>query len=167
MARNLSVSDWEVASIVQMGGAAGPGAGLYFFEFRSKNANFRGQFIFTGGGIGAGGSIGGASAPSPADVFRNKAYSPFAKLDCDQSFTANDLDKSAGRISSIGASGAYGYSFTYITALKNPYLAALTLTIFGDTLFHAQSVGGFGVGVGAGVNVFGGVWKLIGESHYY
>lgn len=167
MARNLSVSDWEATSVVQMGGAAGGGGGLYFFEFRSKNADFRGQFVFVGGGVGAGGSVGGASAPSPADIYRNKGYNPFTKLDCDQAFTANDLDKSVGRISSMGASGAYGYSITCITALKNPYFAALTLTLFGDSMFHSQNVGGFGVGVGANVTIFGGVWKLIGESHYY
>ncbi|RWP39326.1 hypothetical protein [Mesorhizobium sp.] len=63
-------NDWQCVGVAQVAGADILGAGLYLFEFRSSAANFRGKYVFAGGGLGAGGSLGGgAGGPSPLGRF--------------------------------------------------------------------------------------------------
>lgn len=168
MISSKKANDWEIAGIAQVGGADVVGAGVYFFEFRSKAADFRGQFIFIGGGLGLGGSVGGASMPAPGDFVCARAYSPFSSLRCDRDFSADDLDLVAGRITSAGASFAYGYSVVRVTAFTNALAAGpgLLVQAFLPTLFHSFPASGWGTGVGASVTVFSGIWKKIGGGGY-
>jgi hypothetical protein len=71
MGKSTKTNDWQRCGVAQVGAAAGPALGIYCFEFRSKNANFRGVYLFVGAGAGLGGSLGGAAAPSPVDVVKN------------------------------------------------------------------------------------------------
>ena len=73
------VTDWEITHIAQVGGAATVGGGVYFFEFKSKEAGVRELFTFGGAGIGLGGSIGGGTLDgSPCVVVE---CLPFSALD--------------------------------------------------------------------------------------
>lgn len=147
--------DWEACGIASMGGAAGGGAGVYFFEFRSKKADCRASFILTAGGVGAGGSLGGAVAPSPVDVAKNRMPELFSALKCLRSFSCDYLDWSYGGLYGVGVAGAYGYSMAKISAGLFP------------RLFLDQDVSGWSIGVGITAVSFRGTWIQLGSSRGY
>jgi hypothetical protein len=152
---DVAATDWQCVGVAQVGAAVFAAGAIYCFEFRSTRANVRGQYLFIGGGLGLGGSLGGGTAPSPANFARNEQPDLWTPLTCARPFSANDLDKSYAALSTIGALGAYGYSLTRITAgWTNP-------------LFLDQDVSGWGTGVGAGGAMMPGIWLRIGVHGYY
>jgi hypothetical protein len=147
-------SDWEAVGVAQAGGVYVAGAGVYFFGFRSRMANCQAQFVFAGGALGLGGSLGGGSGPSPWDVINNTPPNMWTRIKSKRPFSADDLDWSYGALSTLGAAGAYGYFLLGIAA-------GLT-----DTLFEDQDVSGWGTGVGIIGAVMIGTWKKVGASSY-
>lgn len=148
-------ADWQAVGIAQVGGAVGIAGGIACFDFRSKSADFRGTYLFVGGGIGLGGSLGGGVAPSPGDFIHNTPPDVWSALDVQRPFSGKDLDFAYASISSLGVGAAYGYTLMSITAG------------WADPLFTAQNVSGWGTGVGIAGAMLIGVWKLIGENTYY
>jgi hypothetical protein len=147
--------DWEACGIAQVGVGAGAAGGVYFFDFRSKKADCHAHFILTAAGLGGGGSLGGAVAPSPLDVIKNRVPELFSPLKCLRPFACDDLDWSSGAILSVGAGAMVGYSLAQISAGAVPQL------------FEHQDVSGWGIGMGAtGVSLVG-MWTQLGESTNY
>ena len=155
MATNIKANDWQCCGVAQVGAAAGPAAGIYCFEYRSKNADFRGVYLFLGGGGGLGGSLGGAVAPSPGDVINNRLPDLWSSLRCTRPFSSDDLHLSYAAMSSAGVSACYGYSLVGISA------GLIT------ELFKSQEVSGWGIGVGASASILIGSWIRIGSGGYY
>ena len=144
MALDTRASDWEFAGICQVGGAAGVGGGGFMFMFQSETAGERQDVFFFGGGIGAGGSIGGASSPhiSTGEI-------PYSPITCINPFSMRDLHNSVGSIVSGGLSTIVGLSYTLI--------AATSL----DTAYFERQGGLSGsLGVGIGGTAFVGIWKV-------
>jgi len=130
----VKASDWEIASIRQIGGADITGAGIWFFKIRSKYVGIDEPFNYVGVLGGYGGSIGGASLPSPTSP-RQMSYS---RIQCLQRFSLDDLDGSFGRITNMSASVIAGYSLLCVSAYT-----------FSGSLFVSQWCNGFGAGFGA------------------
>jgi hypothetical protein len=151
MSTTKKASDWEALAIASIGGAGGLGGELIMFQFRSKEARFEGDYLFIGGGIGAGGSLNGAIAPSPADVARGgRGMNLWSSIKVLKPFSGDDLDMAYAKVDSASVAGAYGYSFMLITGG------------FFDRLFNLQSVSGWSVGVGINVGIMPGIWKRLG-----
>jgi hypothetical protein len=155
MSASTRANDWECVGVATVGGAAMIGGSLTMFQFRSKAADFLGEYLFTSGGFGVGGSLNSAVAPSPSDLYnggRNINY--WSKL-TSKAFSADDLSNALGEMSTAGVSAAYGYSLVYISAgLFDPY-------------FKHQYIGGWGIGVGASVTAMAGVWIRLSSKNYY
>jgi hypothetical protein len=157
MSASIQANDWQCVGVAQAGAVAGVGAGVYFFEFRSRNADFRGAFNLFGAGIGLGGSLGGATAPSPSDVIHNRNPDLFTSLRADRPFSANNLHLSYANYRSIGASAAVGYSIVRISAAS-----------LWNNWFTGQDVSGWGIGgISAGAVALGGLWVKLSEGKYY
>lgn len=137
MSFTKQASDWKVATVAQVGGAASVGGGVFWVMFQSDTAGVKETFAFSGGGIGVGGSAGGASLTPD---------SPSAIV-CDRAFSVADLHNSAGRLTLAGASLAVGYALVYISAFN-----------WSGSMFSSQYAGGFGAGVGLGAMSLVGVW---------
>jgi hypothetical protein len=155
MSTEVAAADWQCVGVAQVGGAVVLAAGLFCFEFRSEAANFRGQYLFVGGGIGAGGSLGGGTAPSPGDFISDTPPDLWTSLQCEREFSADDLHLAYAALSNLGAAGAYGYTLMGISA-------GLT-----DPLFTDQNVSGWGTGVGISGSILVGVWTRIGGTDFY
>lgn len=156
MSLSTRANDWQCVCIAQVGVGALAAAGVYAFEFRSRNADYRGVFSFGGVGAGIGGSLGGSTAPSPSDVAHNRNPDLWTSLRVRRPFSANDLNHSFAGIESAGASAIVGYSLVTITAG------------FWDILFYEQDVSGWGIG-GLGLSAVNltGMWFRANESRYY
>lgn len=156
MSANQSSADWSCVGVAQVGGGFGVAAGIYCFEFRSLSANFRGTYLFVGGGLGVGGSLGGGVAPSPGDfVNHDQVPDLWTPLVCRRPFSGDDLDKAYAALTTLGVGAAYGYAVTSISAG------------WVDPLFTDQNVSGWGTGVGVAGAMMPGVWIRIGMSDYY
>ncbi len=145
MGFHTTAADWEFTGVCQIGGAAGLGGGGFMFEFRSATAEVREEVFFIGGGIGAGGSMGGAGAP---DI--STGQMSFSPITCDQPFSLSNLHNCGGRLTSLGAAAVLGAGMLYISAAT-----------FREEYFHSQ--GGFGFslgGFGLGGFTFVGLWKV-------
>ena len=92
MSTTVAASDWETQGVAQVGGAAGLGGAMYLFVFRSRSADCRALFVFIGAGVGLGGSVGGASVPSPSDILQNVSPYMWTSIPCTRAFAATDLD---------------------------------------------------------------------------
>jgi hypothetical protein len=147
--------DWEVCGVAGVGGASELALGSSMWMFRSQMANCLVKFVFVGAGVGGGGDLGGAGAPSPTDVARGTASSSWTRLQCNCPFSVQDLNWASGRITSLGAAFAYGYSACFISAGSFP------------SLFNSQDVSGWGTGVGLSGSLLLGVWKQLGSSTAY
>lgn len=146
MGLRTDATDWEFAGLAQLGGAAGVGGGANAFFFRSASAGVNEMVLFLGGGIGAGGSLGGSGAPD-FDTGR-MSYSP---IECTQAFSLHDLHNSSGRVSNGGVACAVGYGATYISAG------------WGDNILFEHQ-GGLGLsagGFGLSATMFFGVWQVL------
>jgi hypothetical protein len=155
MSTTATGNDWQAVGVAQVGGARIVGGGIYCFEFRSLSADFRGKYLFLGAGVGAGGSLGGGSAPGPGDFITNSKPDLWSKIKCKRPFSGDDLDLAYAALSTLAVEGAYGYALTGISA-------GLI-----DPLFDSQDVSGWGTGVGVIGAILVGVWKRIGSSAYY
>jgi len=149
MGYSTQASDWQVAGAAQVGAAAGVGGGGWMFVFQSRAANYSASFLFAGFGLGAGGSMGGASMPD-----LSSGGMSWSSIRCDQAFSGEDLNYSAGRLTTAGAGLAVGYGFVYISAFN-----------WSGSLFSSQSVGGFSIGVGASAITTAGVWKWMSTGN--
>jgi len=143
MGRGTKATDWEVAGVAQVGGAATVGGGLWMFEFKSSLAGMKVPFLFIGAGLGLGGSIGGASAPD-----MSSGQPSYTALRCDRAFGVDDLSGSAGRLTTAGAGMAVGYGVVIITAFN-----------FRGPMFASQECYGFTIGVGASAMTTVGMWQ--------
>jgi hypothetical protein len=157
MSQHTQSNDWEIAIICQMGGASGSAAGIFFADVRSVKAMTRAPFIFIGGGFGFGGSMGGGGGPSPADVVRNHVPDMYTKIPNvgGVRWSVDNLDCASGKIVSLGAAFAYGYSLVRISAGMLP------------PLFESVPCSGWGTGVGANGSVLVGMWKQLGDCGQY
>jgi hypothetical protein len=157
MSDNVRATDWQACGVVSLGGAVIAGVQVYFFEFRSQQANCRATFLFIGAGLGLGGDLGGAVAPDPSSIVHNQNPDLWTSLEIGNGpFSASDLDMSYAGITQATVAGAYGYSAVAITAG------------FGSPLFEAQNVSGWTVGVGVTVSAMAWIWKQLGPgSSYY
>jgi hypothetical protein len=155
MSASTKANDWECVGIATIGGAAGAGGSFTMFQFRSKAADFLGEYLFVAGGVGIGGSLNSAVAPSPSDFYnRGRDMNYWSKL-TSKNFSGDDLSNALGVMSSAGVSAAYGYSLVYITA-----------GLF-DVLFKGQYIGGWGIGVGMSASVMRGLWVRLSSKNYY
>ncbi len=145
MGNGTNVTDWEVAGVAQVGGAATVGGGVWMFEFKSTLAAVKQPFIFVGGGLGLGGSMGGASAPD-----MSSGTPSYTALTCDRAFSINDLSGSAGRLTTAGAGLSVGYGVTIITAFN-----------WGGSMFSSQECYGISIGVGASAITMVGYWHTL------
>jgi hypothetical protein len=150
MGYSTRATDWEASGIAQVGGGAGPAAGYFLFSFRSREADILANFVFSGAGIGLGGSAGGASAPD----FETGDIS-WSSITCTNSFSANDLHNCFGRLTTAGAGFAIGYGVACITAGG-----------WTRTLFESQNMWGMSIGVGAGGLSCLGFWSCIEAQAY-
>ncbi|MBT0957505.1 hypothetical protein IV417_08905 [Alphaproteobacteria bacterium KMM 3653] len=148
MSRVIKADDWKVAGAAQVGGAAVVGGGVWTFIFQSAHAHFSGMYTFTGFGLGAGGSMGGASMPD----FSSGGLS-WTNLECDRSFSADDLDGSAGRLTTAGAGLAVGYGVAIVSAFN-----------WGGSMFSSQECFGGSIGVGASAITMAGAWNMLSEG---
>ncbi len=156
MSASTKANDWECVGVATAGGAAGAGASVTMFQFRSKAADFLGEYIFVGGGIGAGGSLNSAVAPSPTDLYnKGQGMNYWSKITSSRPFSSDDLSNCMGLMSSAGVSAAYGYSLVYLTA-----------GLF-DVLFKSQYIGGWGIGVGVSASVMRGYFIRLSTKSYY
>jgi hypothetical protein len=158
MAFDTQADDWEVSSICQAGGASGAGGGVWLFNFQSADANFYGaNFIFIGGGMGVGGSIGGASFPNMFKQSRlGGSALVWSSIQCDRPFSAADLNWAPGRVTTAGLSLSVGYTLLYVSAKNLPF----------SSLFLSQSCNGPSIGVGATAMATVGLWKWIQDCGY-
>lgn len=148
MSKSRNASDWKIAGAAQLGGGAAVGGGVFMFVVQSDTANFSGSYTFAGAGLAVGGSMGGASMPD----FSTGGLS-WTNLECDRAFSADDLDGSAGRLTTAGAGLAVGAGVVIVTAFN-----------WGGYLFSSQECYGFSVGVGASAASLVGRWDLISEG---
>lgn len=156
MSASIKSNDWQTVAVATVGAAVGGGASLTMFQFRSKKSDFLGEYLFVGGGIGLGGSLNSAVAPSPSDfVNRGRDLNYWCDLKVSKPFSGDDLSNSSGDITSAGVSAAYGYSIVFITA-----------GIF-DKLFSHQYIGGWGIGVGVSASTMKGIWVRLSTKNYY
>jgi hypothetical protein len=155
MSASVKSNDWQCVGVATIGGASGLGGAVTFFQFRSKKADFLGEYIFAAGGLGVGGSLNSGVAPSPSDFAtggRNINY--WSDIKGSRAFSADDLDNCLGEMGSAGVSGGYGYSLVFISA-----------GIF-DLLFLNQYIGGWGIGVGMSASIMKGLWKRLSVKNY-
>lgn len=157
MSTTARANDWQCVGVAQAGALAGVGAGVYLFEFRSRNADFRGVFLLGTVGIGGGGSIGGGTSPSPSDILHNRNPDLWSNLQAETPFSADDLHLSFGNYRGVGASAGIGYSVVRIS---------------GQSLFRNwfvnQNVSGWGIGgLSIGGGAMGGLWIKIADGRYY
>ena len=138
MGLTTQARDWKCATAAQIGGAAQVGGGVYWILFQSAEAHAREMFMFIGGGLGLGGSVGGA----------NVTPDSLTAITCDQAFSVADLNMSPGRLTLAGAALAVGYAVVYISAFN-----------LSGSLFTSQYVGGFGAGVGVSAQTLVGYWR--------
>ncbi len=150
MGFETQASDWKVSGVAQVGGAAAVGGGAWTLIFKSDSADYAAMFAFLGGGLGAGGSVGGASMPD----FSNGGLS-WTHIECDEAFSAADLNWSAGRLTTAGAGLAVGYGVIIISAFD-----------WGGPMFSSQECFGGSIGVGASAMTTVGVWKWMDEGNW-
>jgi len=135
--------DWKVAGAANVGGAVSVGAGVWTFVFQSESAQFSGMYYFVGAGIGAGGSLGGASMPD-----WSSGGLAWTELECDRAFSADDLHNSAGRLTTAGAGLAVGGGVVILTAFN-----------LRGSMFSSQNCWGGSIGVGASAMTTVGAWR--------
>lgn len=140
--------DWEVTSIGGLSAHLNLGGAAQLFEFRPVNGHGVFQFVFLGIGLGwsHGYRFGNADIPDTT-----KATSVRTRLKCLTSFSAIDLNRSAGRLTTASATASFGYGVTIITAF------GLKRTFFDSQELYGVTAGGFGYG--ASVNA--GLWLQI------
>jgi hypothetical protein len=156
MSATTKANDWECVGVATAGGALGGGAAVTMFQFRSKAADFLGEYVFVAGGIGAGGSLNSAVAPSPTDLYnKGQNMNYWSKISSQRAFSSDDLSNCMGVMSSAGVSAAYGYSLVYLSA-----------GVF-DVLFRDQYIGGWGIGVGVSASVMRGYFIRLSTKKYY
>jgi hypothetical protein len=156
MSASTKSNDWECVGVATVGGAGGAGAAITMFQFRSKSADFLGEYIFVAAGVGLGGSLNSGVAPSPTDFYnKGRDINYWSKINGNRSFSADDLSNCMGVMTSAGVSAAYGYSLVYITA-----------GVF-DILFKNQYIGGWGIGVGMSLSAMRGYFIRLSTKNYY
>ncbi|HWD00598.1 MAG TPA: hypothetical protein VG456_27765 [Candidatus Sulfopaludibacter sp.] len=148
MGYSTKASDWKVAGAASLGGGAILGAGAWTFMLQSRHANYSGFFVFLGAGLGAGGSLNGASAPNLRTGHLN-----WSDIHCESAFSAEDLNLSMGRLTTGSAGLAVGYGLCYLTAFS-----------FSQIWFESQSCNGLSVGVGAVAATTAGMWKHLSDG---
>ena len=141
-------TDWKIAGLAQIGGAAVVGAGIWTFVLQSAHANFSGTYTFTGYGLGAGGSVGGASVPD-----LSTGGLSWTSLECDRAFHADDMDGCMGRLTTAGAGLAVGAGVVIVSAFN-----------WGGSMFSSQECFGASIGVGASAMTTAGMWHLLSEG---
>lgn len=139
------VSDWQLTHIAQVGGASTVGAGVYFFQLRSEEANVNKAFAFGGAGLGLGGSMGGGTLDG----------SPCEMLEC-ISFSALDLHGCYGLVAGGGIGLAVGAGAAVFTALRTRPDGQE------EVLFLAAEAGG-AAGVALGGSSLIGRWCMINQ----
>ena len=177
-------SEWEVRSVLQASFHWKAGAMAQLFEFRRRGEQAAFQFLFLGGGLGAGFLIGSnLPFPNPFKLVWDttaligtalwetgrgltgkplraekiaapkweEAITGFASIECGRTFSAIDLNRSMGRLTTACATAAFGYGATVISAYTLDRI-----------FFESQElVGGQAGGIGVGGSVNKGVWLQI------
>lgn len=178
-----SHSEWEVRSLLASSFHWKAGGIAQLFEFRRAGRKVAFQFLFLGGGLGAGFLVGsnapfvnpfrliwdtttligkalwetgrGLSGKSMREVEAPKweeAITGYARIECGTSFSAIDLNRSMGRLTTACGTVGFGLGATVISAYTMDRI-----------FFESQElVGGQAGGVGLGGSINKGVWLQIG-----
>ena len=139
------VSDWQLTHIAQVGGASTVGAGVYFFELKSQEADVRKPFAFGGAGLGMGGSMGGGTLDG----------APCEMLEC-ISFSALDLHGCYGLVAGGGVALGAGAGAAVFSALRTRNDGVE------EALFLAAEAGGMS-GVALGGSSLVGRWCMVNQ----
>jgi hypothetical protein len=175
---------WQMALVAQVGAALDLGAGLFFFSFKSPDLPVQPMFLGIAGGVGEGGSIGGAATIPYSSVIRQlinpkAAIDPdsamYSDVNLDDSFSCQDLNHSRVVVGQATASGAIvGASLAYVTCATTHFFLGTERHLFdcglhipsslpqlGKALLDAPHIqGGFGFGIFG----FMGVLQYIGSG---
>jgi hypothetical protein len=130
---------------MQIAGADGIGAGLFYFDFYSPTAGFTSRFSFSGTGFGLGGNAAGTLVPGEGPL------GPWSSIETDNAFSVNDLHGAQGRLTNLSVGVGIGYGLVYITAAP-PWSFS--------SWFSSQNVGGYGTSTGAGIMTLVGGWEF-------
>lgn len=139
--------DWEALGFYRTAAGFGFGAGVWFFNFRSRQAGIDKNVIYTGKGAGLTGNFFGIVIP---DDLGQIAHTP---LYCPQpGFSLNDLDGSQGELLMLGLSAIVGKCSYQISANKS-----------GNRLFYKQICQIYEATAGIAINFFDttGIWKVL------
>jgi hypothetical protein len=147
MGLSTRASDWKALGITQTGFGLLVAGGIFVFDFYSAAAGLCARYTLTATGTGLGGNLSGFGDPAGWSDIECSGTDTYG-----QPFSAYDLDKCPGHIGSAGAASGVGYGFVYISAGPKPG--------FPQYLFAVQSVGGFGIGVGASAFSLTGTWRF-------
>jgi hypothetical protein len=139
--------DWEVLGFYRTGAGLGFGAGVWVFQFRSRQAGVDTSVIYAGQGVGLTGNFFGIVIP---DDLGQIAYT---RLYCPQpGFSLNDLNGSDGDLLMFGFSAIVGKSGFQISANKS-----------GNRLFYKQVCQIYEATPGISLHFFdtSGIWKVL------
>ena len=139
MDRSKRSNDWEVLGVSAVAGGAGPAGGEFIFHFR-RDGGAVAVMSCSVYGLGVGG-MGGS------------VLGTYSRITAERSFSINDLDGCAGRLTTAGAGLGAGYGLVYISAFG----------FSAGNLFLSQSVGGFTLTAGAGALTGISYWKCVGD----
>jgi hypothetical protein len=146
--------DWECSGFFDITGGAGLAAGAWLMTFR--NGTYSGKnpdliaytgneydFLFLGGGFGGG--LGFGIAKPVRDLAKNLAKTikgkSFTSITCKRAFSADDLNWSAGRISTISAG-------VLIVGAKAISISAWPLGDSDNPYFYSQTSAGMSNSIG-------------------
>ena len=156
--------DWQVCGIAQVAGGSGAAGGWFLFCFYSADAGGSAYVVFSGVGVGIGGSLAGVVNPEDYGTVSSpwSSMSSMSYVCGVNPFSITDLNGSNGRLSTLGAGiGMIGYSATYISAGTGDQP---------DAYFFSQSCGGLSFGAGATIGTNGaslvGGWTFLKEAAF-
>jgi hypothetical protein len=177
-------SKWQMAVVAQIGAAVDAGAGLFFFSFKSPDLPVKPIFLGIAGGIGEGGSIGGALTIPYRSLVRqlinpeaaiNVDSTIYTDVDLDEGFSCRSLNHSRIVIGQATASAAIvGVSVAYVTCAITDFFIGTERHLFdcglqlpaslpqlGNAVLDAPQIQG---GLGAGIFGFIGILQYIGSG---
>ncbi len=177
MGAGTKTTSWKIRPGFAFSAGAGIGAGVYVFDFLNESDNtvygmlFAGLGLAGGFGSGASGAIGeitkklvvqlagkaiggGMTAITDSNGYKDRVWT---RLPCDNSFSANALHNSLGRVTILGASALHvGAYRCYVTAWEEAIITTIDL-------FHSASVEVLPQNFDIQIGVICGLWRKVFE----
>lgn len=147
MSATTKAWDWEALEFYRTGAGFGFGAGIWFFNFRSRQAGIDKKVIYAGKGAGLTGNFFGIVIPDDlGQIAHTRLYCP------QPGFSLNDLDGADGDLMMLGFSAIVGKCGYQISANKS-----------GNRLFYKQICHQYEATAGIAINFFDttGIWKVL------